>query len=319
MSNKTIAKFSGVVILFAWGCVLVMSCSRASSSDGRYVVNSAEVSNDYNKPVVVGTIESKDVIESSGLATSLCQPDVLWTHNDAGDDAYIFALNIQGKHLGTWRVANARNVDWEDMAAYKDPSGTCYLYLGDIGNNDLDRREMRVYRVKEPTIPPDGARSSKKSPLATEPAQVTTFRYSDRPHNAETLLTHPQTGEIYVLTKRTDGPSLVFKIQPAFGSNETVIGQRVGEVSLPSVPNGQLTGGVIAQDGKLVVVCDYSAGYELSLGDGTNFDDVWKQKPLQIDLGDRKQGEAVTFSVDGNSILATSERKNAPIFEIKRK
>ena len=318
MSNKTIAKFGGVVILFALWCVVVTSCSQASPHR-RQVVNSEELSTDYNKPVIVGTIESKEIIESSGLAASLCQPDVLWTHNDAGDDAYLFALNLQGKHLGTWQVTNSSNVDWEDMAAYKDPSGICYLYLGDIGNNKLDRSELRVYRVKEPTIPAGSSNSSKKSPLTTEPAQVTVFKYSDKPHNAEALMAHPQTGDIYVLTKRTDGPSLVFKVKPAFESSETVTGERVGEVSLPAVPNGQVTGGVISQDGKLVVVCDYSAGYELKLGGGTNFDEVWKTKPLPVDLGDRKQGEAVTFSVDGSAILATSEKKNAPIFEIKRK
>ncbi|HEX6125223.1 MAG TPA: hypothetical protein VFZ23_07595 [Pyrinomonadaceae bacterium] len=319
MSNKTIAKFGGVVILFACCCAFFIACSHAPMAGDRYVVNSAELSTDYAKPVIIGTIESKDIIESSGLAASPCQPNVLWTHNDAGDDAFIFALNLQGRHLGTWRVTNSNNVDWEDMAAYKDPSGTCYLYLGDIGNNKLDRSVLRVYRVKEPPVQPDGAKSSKKSPLESDAAEFVAFKYSDTPHNAETLMAHPQTGDIYVLTKRLDGPSLVFKIKPAFGSAEAVVGERIGEVSLPAVPNGLLTGGVIAPDGKLVVVCDYSAGYELKLGTGANFDDVWKQKPIPIDLGDRKQGEAVTFRADGTSIIATSEKRNAPLFEIKRK
>ena len=70
MSNKTIAKFGGVVILFALWCVVVTSCSQASPHR-RQVVNSEELSTDYNKPVIVGTIESKEIIESSGLADSI--------------------------------------------------------------------------------------------------------------------------------------------------------------------------------------------------------------------------------------------------------
>src|SRR5687767_12888174 len=118
MSNKTIAKFSRLVIFVISAQALVLSCSHASSN-GRYAVNSAELSLDYEKPVTVGRIESNEITGSSGLAASLCQSDVFWTHNDSGDDAFIFAINSKGKHLGTWRVANARNNDWEDIGAYR--------------------------------------------------------------------------------------------------------------------------------------------------------------------------------------------------------
>src|SRR5215211_1223917 len=189
MSNKTIAKFGCVVILFAASCMLIASCSHASSS-GRYEVNSSEFSTEYEKPITVGRIESSEVTESSGLAVSLCQPDVLWTHNDSGDYAFIFAINIKGKHLGTWLLAGAKNDDWEDIASYKDPAGTCYLYIGDIGNNKLDRSELKIYRIKEPVVAASGGTSSKKSPLRTDPADSLLFKYSDTPHNAETMMVH---------------------------------------------------------------------------------------------------------------------------------
>ena len=102
-------------------------------------MNASELSPDFEKPVIVGRIESPDVTESSGIAASLCQPKVFWTHNDSGDDAFIFAMGENGKNLGTYRVTGARNSDWEDIASYKSPDGTCYLYIGDIGNNKLER------------------------------------------------------------------------------------------------------------------------------------------------------------------------------------
>ena len=318
MSNKTIAKFGCVVILFVFASVLITGCSHASSS-GKYEVNSSEFSTEYGKPVTIGRIESSEITESSGIATSLCQPDVMWTHNDAGDDAFIFALNSKGKHLGTWLVAAAKNDDWEDMAAYKDPTGTCYLYVADIGNNKLDRSELKIYRIKEPVITASGETSTKKSPLATSPADSLSFKYSDTPHNAETMLVQPQTGDIYVLTKRLDGPSLVFKMPPQFGSPSVIRAERVGEVALPAVPNGLLTGGAISPDGRRAVICDYSSGYELALKGTEAFDEIWKQRPVPVDLGDRKQGEALTFTADGQAIIATSEKKNAPLIEVRRK
>lgn len=318
MSNKTIAKFVGLVILLSGALILTKSCSHATPKDS-YKVDAAEFSKDFEKPVTVGRIESNDVIESSGLAASLCQTNVFWTHNDAGDDAYIFAMASTGKHLGTWRVANAQNDDWEDMATYKAPDGTCYLYIGDIGNNKVNRAQQKIYRVKEPTISAEAATSSKKNALSTEPADVTHFKYADAAHNAETMMVRQQTAEVYVLTKRMDGPSLVFKVKPLFGSDQTVIAAKVGEIAVPAVPNGLLTGGAISPDGKSVVLCDYSAGYELKAEGVADFDQVWTQKPVPVDIGDRKQGEAVTFSADSRSVFATSEKKNSPIMEMVRK
>lgn len=318
MSNKTIAKFIGLVILLVGAGSLASSCSNASP-DGRYAVNAAEFSSDYAKPVVVGRIESGDVQESSGLAASLCQSNVYWTHNDSGDDAFLFAMSEQGKNLGTYRVTNARNSDWEDIASYKSTDGTCYLYIGDIGNNKLERPELRVYRIKEPVLSDAGPSSNAKNALATEPADFTAFRYQDTPHNAETLMVHPQTGDLYVLTKRLEGPSLVFKFKPQFGSEQPVLAVKVGEVAVPAVPNGLLTGGAISPDAKRVILCDYSAGYELSLNGNAGFDEVWKSKPVAIDLGDRKHGEAITFSPDGKAIVGTNEGKKAEIFEVKMK
>ncbi|HKP69577.1 MAG TPA: hypothetical protein VJV05_09855 [Pyrinomonadaceae bacterium] len=318
MSNRTIAKFPGLVILVAALIAVAGSCSHASSGS-QYTVDPNEFSGDYDKPVVVGRIESNEITESSGIASSLCQPNVLWTHNDSGDDAFIYAISTKGAHLGTFEVENARNDDWEDIASYKDPSGVCYLYIGDTGNNKKGASQQTIYRVKEPTVSPDASSSSRKSPIETEPASAAYFKYPEAVHDAETLMVRQANGDVYVLTKRVDGPSVVFKIGPQFGSDAAVVASKVGEVSLPAVPNGLMTGGAISPDGKRVILCDYSSAYELQLGASANFDDIWKQKPVPVNIGERKQGEAITFSPDGTSIFATSEKKNSPLIEVKRK
>ena len=266
----------------------------------------------------VGRIRSDAIQESSGLAASKCQPGVFWTHNDSGDGPYIFAVSQHGDDLGTWKVQNAENHDWEDIDTYRDASGACWVYIGEIGNNEDKRDVTRVYRIKEPQVSDETGNSGRKNPLITDPAEAVTVDYPTTRPNAETLLVHPQTGDIYILTKRTDAPSSVYRVPPVFGTEQAAV--KVGEIKVPSVPNGQLTGGDIAPDGRRVVLCDYVAGYELKLPEGdSNFDDIWLQQPVKFDVGERKGGEAITYSADGTKVFTTSEGKNPPIFEMDRR
>src|ERR1051325_7918903 len=91
---------------------------------------------EFEEPVQIATLENQAINESSGIAASRRNQGLFWTHNDSGDDAFLYAIDRQGKHRGTWRVKGARAQDWEDIAVWKDAkSGTSYIYVGDIGNN----------------------------------------------------------------------------------------------------------------------------------------------------------------------------------------
>ncbi len=231
-----------------------------------------------------------------------------------------FAINTKGERLGTWSVANAQNIDWEDIAAYKDKAGKCYLYIGEIGDNKAKRREHAVYRVAEPIVVPQNASSSRKEPLQTEEAKQVRFAYPDYYQDAETLLVHPQSGAIYIVTKRVSGPAGVYKVKPDFGTTETQSAESVAELSVPAIPNGFITGGDISPDGKHLIICDYTQAYEFDLpSNAATFDEIWKQTAVTIELGTRKVGEAICYGVDGTSIFATSERNNSPLIEVKRR
>lgn len=327
MSCRNIAKiFSFVTILLPF-CLNVTSCgfisSKNSNSPNQNAVNSeAEFSADYQKPKIVGTIASSEISESSGLAASGCNKNTFWTHNDSGDDAFIYAFNSAGEKLGTWRVAGAKNDDWEDIAAYKNADGVCYLYIGDIGNNTRDRREMTIYKIKEPLISGTaGGGSNRKNPLLTKSAEAVRFEYPDVRRDAESLLVHPQTGDIYILSKSVSGASAVYKLAAqktdADNTNEP---EKIADLRVPAMPDGFLTGAAISPDGKRVAVCDYFSGYEIVLPENAeNFDEIWKQKPVKIELGARTQGESIAYSSNGKSIFATSEKRNSPIIKVDRK
>ncbi len=69
-----------------------------------------------------------------------------------------------------------------------------------------------------------------------------------------------------------------------------------------------------------MALCDLFQGYELVLpGAGTPFNEVWKQPLTTVYLGKRKQGEAVTYRLDGKALLATSEGLPTPLIQVVRK
>lgn len=308
---RTIAKFRIFVICVSVG--IAIACG-GTKKERRAVENP-----NFDPPRVIGRITDKDIPESSGLAISACQTGVIWTHNDSGDGPFIFALDMTGKHLATYKVENAKNKDWEDIAAHKDPSGKCFIYIGEIGDNDL-KREPTVYRIAEPQVPADGSKSDTKEPLQTAPAESLHFKYPDHDHNAETLMVHPVSGDIYVLSKEKSEPSSVFKLKPIFDSSDLQTAEKVGELKVPSIPFGLLTGGDIAPDGKHAIICDYTMGYELTLPDSeSNFDAIWAQPPTPVDLGKRDHGESIAYNIDGSALIAGSEGENEPLFQIDRK
>jgi len=263
-------------------------------------------------------IEEKAVRESSGIVASRRNPGLYWTHNDSGDRPFIFALGSDGSRRGVWRVEGAKAQDWEDIAAGPGPErGRPYLYVGDIGDNGGKRDHVTVYRFPEPEATAADAASSTKEPRATEPAEALRLEYPDGPHNAEALAVHPSSGDIYVITKGLEGAG-VYRLAGgarAGGANKLT---RVATLRGEGFYGILVTGADISPDGRRVVLCDYATGYELRLPDGPadDFDAVWRQPPAVVPLGQRRQGEAVCYRLDGRALLATSEGSPAILFEI---
>ena len=80
--------------------------------------------------------------ESSGL----CYTDGnLWTFGDGGNPNEIYKIDSStGAILQTVRVVNFPNIDWEDITA-----DSFYIYIGDFGNNNGNRRDLKIIRIKK--------------------------------------------------------------------------------------------------------------------------------------------------------------------------
>jgi len=275
----------------------------------------------YGTPTRIANLKNPAIDESSGIAASRTNPGIYWTHNDSGDGPLVYAFDATGESRGVFRVAGARARDWEDMAIGPGPErGQSYLYLGDIGDNDKVRTEIVVYRVAEPKLTPADKTSTKARPKTTAAADAIRLRYPGGKFDAETLLVHPVTGNLYIITKAMLANAVVYEAAAPLVSGQVTTLKRIAEIKVPSLLGGALTGGSISPDGHRVALCDYLQGYEVVLPRSSkNFNDVWKQKITGFNLGQREQGESITYRADGKALLATSEGKRPPLIQVELK
>jgi hypothetical protein len=268
----------------------------------------------YDEGYEIGTVTERELSEISGITASRVTPDVWWVHNDSGDRARIFAINSSGKLLATFDVLSATNVDWEDIAAGKAPDGRPALYLADIGNNYLDREEMTIYRVREPKLA-DGVKSG-----LTETAESFHFRYPDGRHDAEAVFVDPQSERIYVITKTLRESCHVYRFPQAPRAGEHVTLERVTGRHIEAIERLRLvTGAATSPDGTRVVIRTYFSAFEFQRAKNEPFESLFDREPVIVKIPQTRQGEAIAYSADGQSVVTTSEKLPAPLHRMTRK
>ena len=220
--------------------------------------------------LVCGNIDTQLIRETSGIGASRNNPGVLWVHNDSDGPPQVFAVNTQGEILGTYRLTGARALDYEDIALGPGPTvGVSYLYIGDIGDNYARRRRITVYRVAEPVVYAQGGDQSRTLD-GVDPIEL---EYPDGPHDAETLLSDPTTGDLYIITKHEAGNRIYRAPAPGPGS-QTIVLEYKGRMSWPIMRGMQLgaVAGDVSPDGGHILIKNYGGIFLYSRPTGTT---IW--------------------------------------------
>jgi hypothetical protein len=240
--------------------------------------------------VVVTRLADPRIVESSGLALSRRHPGVVWTHNDSGDQARLFAVGSDGRTRAVLTLAGVEARDWEAVAAGRDDRGRPALFAGDIGDNNGVWPEVAVYRVTEPAVLRD----------ATVPAVRYRLRYADGPRDAEALLIDPRSNRLYVATKAQIGGGLY---QAPSRLDPTGINVLHHIARVPPV----VTDGAFLPSGRGFVLRDYQQAHVYT-GPGRRVGSF--DLPLQF------QGESLTVSADGRSLLVGSEGPGSELWRV---
>jgi len=271
----------------------------------------------------VAILEDKRLNESSGLALSVRDPSIFWTLNDSGGEPCVFAIDRSGKTRAKVRVRDAANFDWEDIASGKDEQGAPTLFIGDIGDNLFIRASIQVYQIPEPEI------SAAGQPVAeTETAapQIWRANYPDGKKNAESLLVHPQTRRLYILTKSDDGRCALYAFPQTLQPKVSMVLEKVADLTFPKLiragkrphDNCMTTSASFAPDGSRMVVSTYSSLYEWLLPKEKTLAEALKEAPVRIEPELLRQMEGVCYDSDSRTLWITSEHLPTPLVRITR-
>lgn len=184
--------------------------------------------------------------ECSGLAFFANR---LWTHEDGGTPDQLYVIDtLTGALLQIITIANADNLDWEDLAEDEE-----HLYIGDFGNNFGNRTDLRILKVKKSDL------------LAgTATPELIEFSFSD-----QTVLTPAQNANDFdceAFFFWNDSLHLFSKNWLNFKTRHYVLpatpGSHVAQLRDSLAVQGQITGADITDDGKAVLL-----GYNVSTGE----------------------------------------------------
>lgn len=229
---------------------------------------------------VVLTFTDDQIVESSGLVV---RQGLVVTVNDSGDRNRIFTVDpATGDTVGVTGWQGGAD-DIEALA----PAGDGQVYVGDIGDNASRRERIQLARV------PFGRGESEVD------AQTFDLVYPDGSHDAETLLTHPQTGQVFVVTKAFIGR--------LYAAPEQLDEDRVNRLTAVDEVLGIATDGAFFPDGRHIVLRNYAQAAVYTWPD--------LDRVALIDLPTQPQGEGIAVSEAGE-VLISSEGPGTEVLRV---
>ncbi|TWH01985.1 hypothetical protein L615_001400000480 [Nocardioides sp. J9] len=230
---------------------------------------------------VVFAFADPEVVESSGL---VLQDGLAVTVNDSGDSNRVFTIDpATGETVGVTRW-QGEATDIEALA----PAGDGHVWVGDIGDNLAARRTVTVTKV------PVGR--------GDREVRAPSYRlaYDGGPRDAETLLTEPGTGRIYVVSKGVFGR--------VYAAPEELSEDRVNELEPVDEVLGIATDGAFFPDGRHVIIRNYTQAAVYT----------WPalDRVALLDLPSQQQGEGLAVTADGE-VLLSSEGQAAEVLRVE--
>ena len=279
-----------VVVLILLACVAPLSGSHAN---GQTATNELMQSVTFSGPSRTGMLSKRTMVELSGMAPGIKNSTLLWGVNDSGNEPHIYAFKSTGEVVCTLNVKGAKNIDWEGFATAGAGLTDGALYVGDIGDNGAKRKDITIYRVAEPV--------ARQGSVIDVEAEVFTFTYPDKAHDAEALLVDPFSKDIFIVTKR-DSVSKVYRAAAPFKNGEKRKLEFVCDLTMQLI-----TAGDISVRGTEILLKNYVFVYHWSRGYGETVAQALARPPRFLPYMPEPQGEAICWTIRGEGYFTASE------------
>lgn len=251
----------------------------------------------------------------------------LWVISDSPANMLGAVSITNASNQGEWTLtSHPAYSDWEDVAT-ANINGQAYIYVADFGDNGNARATFTIFRCKEPAITGSNgaiAAVDYESIVCEYPAgNLPTHK------DAETLLVDPDTGDMYIITKRETVPH-VYKLAHAASYSGTQTTQYLGAMyDIPdassTAASGNAVGGDISPNGNEILIKSYDVLYHWARPDKTvSIYTTLQNTPTVINAytgggnttttylkrshpSAEPQGEGVTWDYAGLNIYTASE------------
>ena len=259
----------------------------AVTACGNYRADDSECSLDGPPIALPGALR-----ETSGVATGIRNPSLVWTHNDRGQGPVLYAVDRDG-HVHARIELNQSNDDWEDVARGRCDLGAC-LYVAGTGDNEERREIISFYRLAEPEAEGDRRVEAERYRMVLP----------DGPRDIEAMYVLP-TDQIFFVTKGRNHPVTIYRYPSPLRSEGIVTLVEVqrltaGPVALPSM----VTGASATLDGGAVAIRTYQS---LEFFDVAGGEELLERGGGRVDLRTLRelQGEGVGFGANGAIVLSS--------------
>jgi hypothetical protein len=271
-----------------------------------------ECARPWGQPQDAGALGDPDLREASGLVGSRRNRRILWSHNDSGDSSRPFALRIDGARIARYFLLDVMARDFEDAAAAPCPhqAGDC-LWVADVGNDQLYRREVVVYVVTEPELDPE----REHAPRTSGPVLRLPVRWPGAPINCEAMAVAPDGSTFFLIEKAEGETASVHRHPGPLVDGVSVELVRVGDLRVPGpvVAGARLvTGASLHPLGRRLAVRTYGGVFEYFLDPEGGLDRLDLALALSLAPAEAEfQGEAIGYGPDGDTLYTVSEDARA--------
>ncbi|MHC5201955.1 SdiA-regulated domain-containing protein [Myroides sp. LJL119] len=247
----------------------------------------------------------KKLKEVSGLVFD-SNTKTFWALQDKGNKPELYQIDTLGNIIHILKI-KSKNTDWEELTC--DNKGN--LYIGDFGNNQNDRTDLRILKISSDSLYLD----------STEPEYLVHFNYPEQtkfPGKKKELLYDAEAfilfeNNFYIFTKNRSTNknlvTLVYRVPNQPGDFKATL--------LTQIPicktfrDCAITGATLVPGTKDVLLISNSSIFKL-----TNFLnlDFEKLKVSHYNLQHVSQKESICFKGPDTIFIADEKKKSAPSF-----
>lgn len=296
------------------------ACSSGAGGDAETLGVITDGQEVCEAPVFLATLPD-ELFEASGIVRDPRRHDLFWVHNDSGNDAKIYGIDLSGKVVAVVPFAGASNRDPEDIAIGPCPEGDC-LYLADIGDNLAVHESIMIHRFPLPDLPASSAIGIiEGSPI--EPNASWRLVYEDGPRDSEALVVDAERSELLVISKGRNDEIVLYAIALADLHDqlaETDTLRRVGRLHLPIGTNSSqfVTAADLSPDASTLAVRSYTTLYLFAWEGSAAFDTATVPGWASLISAREAQGEGLSWDVAGHDVLLVSEGRGSTTSSLSR-